>query len=137
MSLASPFDTKLIRHLVSFASQLATNTCSGRVRRDLRERSADRAQEACIIERFHEKGKGSGVHHGSFSGRILVPGDKNRFRFRRLEAEVRQQFHPRHAIHPDVEDGNLHGIIRDKIEKQFRLTEGQDFKAIRFQQAPD
>ena len=64
-----------------------------------------------------------------------MAGDKNVSRFGRLGSEMSQQFHARHVIHPDVEDGNFNRIIRHELKEEFGLAKGQDFEAIGLKQA--
>lgn len=101
-----------------------------RVSGDLRESTANGLEKPRVIKGFHEKGKRPGLQHHCAGSRIVLAGDKNISCFGRPGRKVGQQFHARHLIHPDIQDGDRHGIVQGEIEKQLWLAKGKDFEAI-------
>jgi hypothetical protein len=50
---------------------------------------------------------------------------------------MRQQFHPGHCFHPDIQNGKRYGVRRDVVEKTLSLPKGAHAESIRFEHSSD
>jgi hypothetical protein len=101
------------------------------------QRPMNCAQKLIVVERLDEKSEGAGRHYSSFSGRVFTSGDENHMRPGRFCTEMRQQFHPGHASHPDIQNGQRNENRGHIVEKRFRFAKGPDAQSVRFKQSTE
>lgn len=78
----------------------------------------DLGEKVLAVERFDEKSEGPGGHYGRLCRRIFVTSDKDRPRIWGPGTEMREQFHPRHSIHPDIQHHHRDRIGGEIFEEQ-------------------
>jgi len=86
-------------------------------------------QKTLVVKRLQEKSESSGGHNGGLGGSIFVASDKDYASLGRSGADVSEQYHSRHLIHPDVQDRDGDGMRRQMCKKCFRFGERLDLKS--------
>jgi len=101
------------------------------------ERPMHCGQELIGIQRLDKKSGRASRHYCSRSGGVFVSGDKDHTSLGRPRAQVRQQFHPGHCFHPDIQNDELYGICFQVFEKRFCFAKGMHAKSFKFEQSTD
>jgi hypothetical protein len=94
----------------------------------------DCGEELSVIEGLDEKSERPSLQDGCAGGGILMASDEDHPSVGRFCAEVREEFHAGHSFHPDIQDGDLHRIIRDILQEEMRFAEGANCEPVRLKQ---
>lgn len=74
------------------------------------ECSMDSAEKILFVERLDEEGESSRLHDRSFGRSVFVPGDEYDSSPGRLGAQMGQQLHSGHRLHPNIQNEDRHNV---------------------------